>query len=171
MSNENNITTVKPIEDELILAENDKPDLSAEELIFSRLVAKGYTPTQAYSKAFPTSKELAYGTRRNKAVVLMTKHDIVTEIATTKQTTAHLARLAEDRIEQILTEDDSQAKGNKVADVAMFMYDQANGKATQRVEHTGVFVTAQYDLSGGHSGEVPKEILDQLADDTYTSEE
>jgi hypothetical protein len=138
------------------------PLLSAEEIVFTRLVAKGYTPTQAYSKAFPTSKQLAYGTRRNKAVALMTKHDIVTEIETTRETTAHLARLAEDRIEQILTEDDSQAKGSKVADVAMFMYEQANGKATQKIEQKSAHVLVTYNLGGDNAPPIPKEVLDQL---------
>lgn len=157
MSDTKTITTTqaKPLEGEI---------LSAEELTFSRLVAKGFTPTTAYRKAFPTSINQAYGTIRNKASALMTKHDIVTEVATARETTARLARLAEDRIEQILTVDDSQRKGNKVADVAMFMYEQANGKATQKTIVEGKHVLVTYDLSGGKGGEVPQEILDQLED-------
>ncbi len=142
----------------------ENKELSAEELVFTRLVAKGFTPTSAYRKAFPTSINNAYGTVRNKAMALMTKHDIVTEVATVKETTARLARLAEDRIEQILTEDDSQRKGNKVADVAMFMYEQANGKAVQKTVVEGKHILVTYDLSGGQAGEVPKEVLDQLED-------
>lgn len=138
--------------------------LTAEELLFTRLVAKGISPTTAYRRSFPKAKEQAYGTVRNKAFALMTKNDIVTEVATVKERTAHLVRIAEDRIEDILLNDNSQAKGNKVADVAMFMYEQANGKATQKIEQTGVHVLVTYDLSGGKGGEVPQEILDQLAD-------
>lgn len=171
MSNETNKSITKPLEDELIQAESDKPDLSAEELIFSRLVSKGYSGTTAYRKAFPAKSKLSYDTIRVYASQLLTNPAIVTEVATTKARTARMARLAEERIEDILINDSSVAKGNKVADVAMFMYDQANGKATQRVEHSGVFVTAQYDLSGGNSGEIPQAILDQLNDDSYTSEE
>lgn len=126
------------------------------------MIAKGLTPTAAYSRAFPYSDSLAYGTRRNKASELMTRFDIITEIATVKETTAHLARLAEDRLEQILTEDDSQRKGNKVADVAMFMYDHANGKATQKTEVVGRHVTVTYDLGGGSSNPIPQDVLDQL---------
>lgn len=136
--------------------------LSAEEITFSRLVAKGYTPTQAYSKAFPTASNLAYGTRRNKAFALMTKHDIVTEVETTRETTARLARLSEDRIEQILTEDASDSKGNKVADVAMFMYDHANGKATQRLEQKIAHVSVTYNLGGDNAPPIPQEVLEQL---------
>lgn len=142
--------------------QDQTPSLSAEEIIFTRLIAKGYTPTSAYRKAFETSKKLAYGTIRNKAMALMTKHDIVTEIETTRETTAHLARLAEDRIEQILTEDDSQAKGSKVADVAMFMYEQANGKATQKIEQKSAHVVVTYNLGGEEAPPIPKEVLEQL---------
>ena len=171
MSNETNITRPQTLNNDVVLAEKNKPDLSAEDLIFSRLVAKGYSATTAYRKAFPAKSKLTYNTIRLYACQLLTKPGISTEVATTKARTARMARLAEERIEDILINDSSVAKGNKVADVAMFMYDQANGKATQRVEHSGVFVTAQYDLSGGNSGEIPKAIMDQLEDDNYTSEE
>lgn len=139
--------------------------LSAEELTFSRLIAKGLTPTQAYRKAFNKAKNLAYGTVRNYASQLMTKPDILSEVATSKETQARLARLAEDRIEDILINDSSTTKGNKVADVAMFMYEQANGKATQKVVTEGKHIVVTYDLSGGKGGEVPQEILDQLKEE------
>jgi hypothetical protein len=139
-------------------------DLTIEEITFSKLVAKGYTPTQAYRKAFDKAKNLAYGTVRNYASQLMTKNNILSEVATSKNTASRLARLAEDRIEQILIEDDSQRKGNKVADVAMFMYEQANGKAVQKTVVEGKHILVTYDLSGGQAGEVPKEVLDQLED-------
>lgn len=141
--------------------ENQIEILSAEELAFTRLVAKGITPTTAYRKAFPKALTQAYGTVRNKASALMTKYDIVTEIETARETTARLARLAEDRIEQILTEDSSTKKGNKVADVAMFMYEQANGKATQKIESKSAHVSVIYDLSG-KGDPVPDHIKQQL---------
>lgn len=139
----------------------EKP-LTAEQIHFAKLVAKGYSYTQAYRKAFPHKARLAYSTIRKNAFKLATKSNILTEVATTKERTAHMARLAEDRIEEILTEDDSQRKGNKVAEVAMFMYDHANGKAMQRTQVEGKYVTVTYDLSGGKGGEVPQEIIDQL---------
>lgn len=73
-------------------------------------------------------------------------------------------RIAEDRIEDILLNDNSQAKGNKVAEVAMFMYDHANGKATQRIEQTGKFVTVNMNLAGSNEP-IPNEIIEQLKDD------
>lgn len=143
---------------------SNKTELSAEEIVFSKLVAKGYSYTQAYRKAFETSKDLAYATVRRKAFQLATKENIVSEVATTKERTAHLARLAEGRIEDILVNDSSVAKGNKVAEVAMFMYEQANGKATQKVVTEGKHLVISMDLSGGQGGEVPKEVLEQLAE-------
>ena len=141
-----------------------KIGLSAEELHFSRLVAKGISPTTAYRRSFPKAKDQAYGTVRNKAYALMANNDIVTEVATVKERSAYLVRIAEDRIEDILLNDNSQAKGNKVAEVAMFMYDHANGKATQRIEQTGKFVTVNMNLAGSNEP-IPNEIIEQLKDD------
>jgi hypothetical protein len=138
--------------------------LTAEELNFTRLVAKGLTATTAYRQAFPAKATKSYKYIRNLAYMLMAKEDIKREVQTVKETQARLTRLAEDRIEQILVEDSSTAKGNKVADVAMFMYEQANGKATQKIETKGAFVSVTYDLSGGDGQQIPKNILDQLSD-------
>lgn len=138
-----------------------KIGLSAEEITFSRLVAKGYSATTAYRKAFPAKSKCTYDTIRRYASDLLTKESIKSEVQTSKETTARLARLAEDRIEQILVADDSLVKGSKVAEVAMFMYDHANGKATQRIEQTGKFVTVNMNLSGSNEP-VPTEILEQL---------
>lgn len=135
--------------------------LSAEEITFSRLVAKGYSATTAYRKSFPAKSKCTYDTIRRYASDLLTKESIQSEVQTTKETTARLARLAEDRIEQILVADDSLVKGSKVAEVAMFMYDHANGKATQRIEQTGKFVTVNMNLSGSNEP-VPQEVLEQL---------
>lgn len=136
-------------------------DLTAEELVFSRLVASGYSYTTAYRKAFPADSKLQYNTIRRKASELATKSSIHTEVQTTKQRTAHLVRIAEDRLEDILVNDSSTAKGNKVADVAMFMYDHANGKAIQKIESRSAHVSVVYDLSGTGE-EVPLEIQEQL---------
>lgn len=145
--------------------EETEPTLSAEELTFARLVAKGVSGTTAYKRAFPEKKHLTYDTRRVYASKLLAKHDISTEVQTSKIRQARLARLAEERLEQILITDNSSDKGSKVAEVGMFMYEQANGKAVQKLEHKGVFVSVNYNLAGGEAGEVPQEVLDQLAED------
>ena len=144
----------------------ETPELTAEELSFSHLIAKGISLTQAYKQAYPDKcKKLSPYTIRKYASKLYTNRNIVTEVATYQARTAHLARLAEDRIEDILINDSSTTKGNKVADVAMFMYEQANGKATQKVVTEGKHIVVTYDLSGGKGGEVPQEILDQLKEE------
>lgn len=145
------------------VAEEDQIQLSAEEIKFTNLVSKGYSYTSAYRKAFPTASELSNYTVRHKASQLATKQHIITEVATKRETSARLARLAEDRIEEVLTEGDIHARGSRVPDVAMFMYDHANGKATIKAEVKSAHVQVIYDLSGGQAGEVPQDILDQLA--------
>lgn len=143
------------------IAEKMKPDFSAEELSFMNLVAKGYSQTQAYRMAFPAKSKLKASTLRNYAMQLMTKNDILQGIETAKLTQARLARMAENRIEQILTEGSIHSKTNKVADVSMFMYEQANGKATIKQEIKSAHVVAIYDLTG--TGEtMPDEIRQQL---------
>lgn len=139
-------------------------DLTAQELAFSRFVANGYSLTQAYKKAFPKSEHLKIETIRKNASQLSMKSNIALEVATVKKRQALLARQAEDRLEEVLTDGDINSKNNKVADVAMFMYEQANGKAVQKVQTEGKHVVVTYDLSGGQGGEVPQEVLDQLAD-------
>ena len=123
---------------------NEKP-LTAEELKFSSLVAQGYTLTKAYRAAFPSSKGLHNNTVRRYASVLYSKNKIVTEVETKQAKNAYLARLAEDRLEEQLTD----GRNEKVtSDVAMFMYDHANGKATQRIEQRTEAITLNIDLTG-----------------------
>jgi len=148
---------------QLTKVEHNK-DLTAEEITFIGLVSKGMSATTAYRKAYPHKSNLSYNTIRLYACQLLAKDYISTEVQTTKERTARMARLAEERIEDILINDSSSVKGSKVADVAMFMYEQANGKATQKTIVEGKHVMVTYDLSGGQAGEVPQEILDQLAD-------
>jgi len=137
--------------------------LTAEEQIFSKLVAKGYPGTTAYRKAYPEKSHLQYNTIRTYASELLTNPNIVTEVTTSKERASRMVRLAEERIEDILINDLSDTKGSKVADVAMFMYEQGNGKATQKVQHTGAFVSVNYNLSGKEEA-IPQEIIDQLKD-------
>lgn len=134
-------------------------DLTAEQIKFSRLVAKGYTLTEAYRKSFETAKDLSNYTVRRYASELSTNANIVTEVATSRETSARLARLAEDRITDTLL---NGKDGRATNDVAMFMYDHANGKATIKAEIKSAHVSVTYDLSGGAAGDVPPEVLAQL---------
>lgn len=150
--NDSLTTTEQPVEEE---------QLTAEEIKFSNLVAKGLTLTTAYRQAFPLKKDLSYNYIRVLASELITKHNIVTEVATSKERAIRLARLAEDRIEETLTEG---KQGKATNEVAMFMYDHANGKAMQKTVVEGKHVLVTFDLGGG-DGTVPKEILDKLNDE------
>ena len=135
-------------------------DLTANEIKFSRLVAKGIPFTTAYRQSFPAKSDLAYNTIRAYARELYQKASIVSEVATARETQATLARLAEDRLHETLSEG---KQGSRVVnDVAMFMYDHANGKATIKAEIKSAHVSVTYDLSGGAAGDVPPEVLAQL---------
>ena len=107
-------------------------------------------------------KKLTNGSVRVNVAKLLTDTSIITEIETSKARQAKLARLAEDRLEEQLV---SGAMGKTTSDVAMFVYDHANGKATQKIESKGAYVSISYDLSGGNASDIPKNILDQLKDE------
>lgn len=132
---------------QIIAGKDITQPLTAEQTVFTKLVAKGYSLTKAYRKAFPTAKDLANDTVRIYASKLYAKDYISKEVETTKETQARLVRLAEDRLQQILEEDNSSVRGSKVAEVAMFMFDHANGKATQRVEQHTTGVTFNINLA------------------------
>lgn len=139
----------------------DKP-LTARELKFASLVAKGYTLSKAYRLSHPHKSDLAPSTIRRNASNLATKSNILSEVATRVETEARLARQAEERIEEILVEGDIHTKDNKVADVAMWAYEQANGKATQKIQMESKHVNINFNLSGSDEP-VPQEVLDALA--------
>lgn len=138
------VTTRTHATDTEIHQTHEKP-LTAEELKFTSLVAQGFSLTRSYRIAFPTSKHLANYTVRKYAAALYSKSNIVTEVETKIAKNAYLARLSEDRIEEQLTTGDM---GKVTADVAMFMYDHANGKATQRIETKSQSITLNIDLTG-----------------------
>lgn len=159
----NDLITIDPTTTDLTppIAEIIEPDLTAEELAFTRLVSKGYSGTRAYRIAFPAKKHLKHGTVRVNVSKLLSKANVFTEIQTATLTQARLARQAEHRLTEILEDGSINSKTNKVAEVAMFMYEQANGKATIKAEVKSMHVMAIYDLSG--KGEaVPDHIKQQL---------
>ena len=150
-------TVTQPIEEEVIV-------LSPEEQLFCSLVAKGYTGTSAYKKAYAKAESLTPLTIRRYASDLLTKTHISSEVATKQERLSRMARLADDRIEEILVEGDINSKENNVSGVAMFMHEQANGKATQKLQIESKHVSVNYNLSGTLEP-VPQDILDELEDD------
>jgi hypothetical protein len=119
------------------------PELSLEEITFINLVARGYSATQAYRQAYP-HKKLTYATIRFNASRLLTKSNIAQEITVKKSTLARLARLSEDRIEEVLTD---MKAGKVVADTALAMYEHANGKAKQTTEVLSRSISINLDLT------------------------
>lgn len=71
-----------------------------------------------------------------------------------------VAGKAVQRIENII----NNGKEHNALTASMYAYDHVHGKATQSIHQSGAHVFVTYDLSGGKAGEVPQEILDQLAD-------
>ena len=142
------------------MSNKDNKDLTAEEIKYTRLLAKGVPKTTAYRQAYPLQAKQSYDHIRRKAIALAEKPVIITEVATTIERQARLARLAEDRLEETLT--DGKPGSRAVVDVSMFMYDHANGKATIKAEIKSAHVSVTYDLSGGQAGDVPPEVLAQL---------
>lgn len=122
----------------------DTQELTAEEQKFTALMARGYSATQAYRLAYP-HKQLTNGTVRTYASALLTKPDIVTDIAVKKSTLSKLARLAEDRIEDTLINGKTGSKA--VTDTMLAMYEHANGKAKQQTEVISKSVSVNIDLT------------------------
>ena len=124
--------------------QTDKP-LTAEDIKFAHLVASGEKQNKAFLQAYPHKRGLAQTTITTQAYKLARKEHILQEVQTTIETKARLARLAEDKIMQALTDE----KLNKTtADVAMFMYDHTNGKARQTIEQTTQSISLNIDLTG-----------------------
>ena len=74
-------------------------DLTAEEIKYTRLLAKGVPKTTAYRQAFPLQAKQSYDHIRRKAIALAEKPVIIPEVATTIERQPRLAPLAEDRFE------------------------------------------------------------------------
>lgn len=128
-----------------IKEQSDRERLTAEEQKFCSLVAQGYSLTTAYRQAFPSKSKLSYNTIRQYAFTLYAKSDIKSEVETKQETRARLARLAEDRIEEQLTDG---KLGKVTADVSMFMYNHANGTPVNKVDVRSQSIQLNIDLTG-----------------------
>src|SRR5688572_19567745 len=78
------------------------PKLTAEEIKFTHLVASGMTYTSAYRKSHPLKAKNSYEYIRKLAYKLAARTEVQSEVEAVKDTRARLARMAEDRLEQIL---------------------------------------------------------------------
>lgn len=144
-----------------------KPNKHAKQLTiakqnFAKAIAEGKNRREAMSVSFPdlmSKSSNAY--IRLKAYRLMTEDNVLTEVTLQQEKLANLGGKSISVLEDIM---DVGLEHNAL-DASKFVYEQIHGKATQRTEVIGKFVTVTYDLSGGKAGEVPQDILDQLADD------
>lgn len=128
-----------------IKEQSDRERLTAEEQKFCSLVAQGYTLTRAYRDSFPAKKHIGNDTVRRYSAELYAKSSIKSEVETKIETRARLARLAEDRIEEQLTDG---KLGKVTADVSMFMYNHANGTPVNKVDVRSQSIQLNIDLTG-----------------------
>jgi len=128
-----------------IKKQSDRERLTAEQQRFCSLVAQGYTLTRAYRDSFPAKKHIGNDTVRRYSAELYAKSSIKSEVETKIETRARLARLAEDRIEEQLTDG---KLGKVTADVSMFMYNHANGTPVNKVDVRSQSIQLNIDLTG-----------------------
>ena len=122
------------------------PELTAQEIKFSSLVAQGYTLTKAYRLAFPNKAHINNDTVRVNSSRLLAKDNITQEVAIKRKTLSNIARLAEDRITETLTEGKQGSKS--LTDTMLAMYEHANGKAKQTTEVISSSISVNIDLTG-----------------------
>lgn len=135
----------------------DKP--TAQEILFSNYVAKGYSFAQAYRQAFPDQvKKLKDQTIRKYAYELSTKFNIVTEITHQRDKLASLANKAINRLDDVITD----GKEHNALAASIFVIEQTQGKAIQKIENKSAHVLVTYNLGGKNTPPVPQDILDQL---------
>jgi hypothetical protein len=158
----NDLITTEPQVDLLKPTKYQKQMDSAKKA-FCLAIASGKNRREAMSIAFPdlmARSSNAY--MRLKAYRLLTNDDVLTEVQVQQQRLEQLGGKAINTLEDIM---DVGLEHNALQ-ASQFVYEQIHGKARQRVEIEGKFVTVTYDLSGGKAGAVPQEIIDQLnADD------
>lgn len=136
--------------------------LDSAKKAFALAIAQGKNRREAIAIAFPdllSRSSNAY--MRMKAYRLMMNDDVVTEVTVQQERLAKLGDKAINTLEDLM---DVGQEHNALA-ASQFVYEQIHGKATQRTEVVGKFVTVVYDLSGGKAGAIPQSVLDQLADD------
>jgi hypothetical protein len=122
-----------------------KPQLQPHEIeLFTSYLAKGYSPVKALRQASERFSDKSFGYVWKVARQQLNESDIQRQVETKKEKLSELARLSEERIEEILTDG---KVGKTLADVSMFIFDHANGKATQRTEITSKSVSVNIDLT------------------------
>jgi hypothetical protein len=103
-----------------------KPQLQPHEIeLFTSYLAKGYSPVKALRQASERFSDKSFGYVWKVARQQLNESDIQRQVETKK---------------------DGKV-GKTLADVSMFIFDHANGKATQRTEITSKSVSVNIDLT------------------------
>lgn len=136
--------------------------LKESEKKFALVYAQTGNRAEAIRQSFP----LLMGRSSNnymrvKAHRLLMKDNVLTEVQRQAERLQQIGGKSVQVLEDIL----DFGQEHNALEAAKFTYEQIHGKATQRTEVTGKFVTVVYDLSGGKAGVVPQEVLDQLNDE------
>lgn len=147
-----------------VITKNTKhqKQLDASRKAFALAIAQGKSRAEAMAISFPSIMSKSSNAYiRLKAYRLMTEDNVLTEVALQQERLANLGGKSISVLEDIL----DVGQEHNALEASKFVYEQIHGKATQRTEVVGKFVTVVYDLSGGKAGTVPQEVLDQLNDD------
>lgn len=109
--------------------------------------------TRSYMAAYGESRpEIA----KVRASELVTNRDVQLDIEEQRKKLEAVASKAVLRLDQHVDSEDERIS----LDASKYAVDQVHGKATQKVEHRGVFVTGYMNLAGDEAP--PQEIIDQL---------
>lgn len=136
--------------------------LKESEKKFALVYAQTGNRAEAIRQSFPLlMKRSSNAYIRLKAHRLLMNDDVVTEVQVQSDRLATLGNKSITVLEDIM----DVGQEHNALEASKFVFEQVHGKATQRTEVTGKFVTVVYDLSGGKAGVVPQEVLDQLNDE------
>lgn len=136
--------------------------LKESEKTFALVYAKTGDRVEAIRQAFPLLMlRSSNNYMRVKAHRLLMNDNVALEV---EQQAERLRQIGGKSV-QVLEDLMDFGQEHNALEASKFVYEQIHGKATQRTEVVGKFVTVVYDLSGGKAGAVPQEVLDQLKDD------
>lgn len=124
---------------------------------FARQYAMTNNGAASVRAAFP-GKEYTPGSTWTKANTLLRNVQVQDSIEEQRRKLEALGSKSIARVDRLIDSDDENVAGQN----SRFVIEQTHGKATQRVQHSGLFATVTYDLSGGQAGAVPQAVLDQL---------
>jgi hypothetical protein len=140
--------------------------LTASEKKFALVLAQTGDRREAIRQSFPLLMQRSSNNYlRVKAHRLLMNDNVITEVALQRERLEQLGGKSIQTLEDIL----DFGQEHNALEASKFVYEQIHGKATQRTEVVGKFITVTYDLSGGKAGAVPQEILDQLNDEPVAS--